>query len=123
MKNDSFLILLIVCFVVLGFIASRAYSEVTSCQAEDQGVIISCIEFASSKPIPAPMEKVCTLGGSASSRWVKNPCPRSGTIGYCVVPRKDTITQVVYCYKKHGIPDKQKLELCKQACKGRFAAY
>jgi hypothetical protein len=122
-KQDSALMFFLACWVVSGFFASSARCEVTSCQAEDRGVISSCMEFASSKPIPPSMEKVCTLGSPASTKWVKNPCPRSGIIGYCEVLRKDTITQVVYCYKRAGVPDKQKLEFCKQACKGRFAVY
>lgn len=113
----------IVWCIFLCLIASQANSAVASCQTDDQGAVTSCMEFASSKPIPASMEKVCTLGDSGSNKWVKSPCPRTGIIGYCEVLRKDTITQVVYCYKRQGIPDKQKLGFCKQACKGRFAAY
>jgi hypothetical protein len=113
--------------IVIGFffglIVLQAHGEVTSCQTFDHGVILSCMEFASGKSIPAQMEKICTLGSSRSSKWVKSPCPRAGSIGYCEVPRYDTITQVVYCYKKLGMPDKQKLEFCKQVCKGRFAVY
>jgi hypothetical protein len=112
-----------VCFAFSGLIAFPAHSEVASCQTDDQGTITSCIEFASGKPTPASMEKVCVMGGTRNAKWVKNPCPRAGTIGYCEVFRNDTITQVVYCYKRQGIPDKRKLEFCKQACKGRFAAY
>jgi hypothetical protein len=111
------------CYIFLCLIASQAKSEVSSCQAYDQATITSCMEFASGKSLPASTEKLCTLGGPRNYSWVKNPCPRSGIIGYCEIPRKDTITQVVYCYKNKGIPDKQKLEFCKQACKGRFAAY
>jgi hypothetical protein len=81
------------------------------------------MEFASGKSIPAPIEKICGMGGAKNFKWFKNPCPRTGTIGYCEVPRNDTITQVVYCYKRQDIPDKQKLGFCKQACKGRFAVY
>jgi hypothetical protein len=69
------------------------------------------------------IEKICGKEGAKNVKWFKNPCPRAGTIGYCEVPRNDTITQVVYCYKKQGIPDKQRLGFCKQTCKGRFAAY
>ena len=123
MKNGLIVMFSIVSGVFLSLVVLQAYGEVTSCQTFDQGIILSCMEFASGKPIPAPMEKICTLGSSRSSKWVKNPCPRAGSIGYCEVPRHDTITQVVYCYKRQGIPDKKKLEFCKQACKGRFAAY
>lgn len=123
MKDGLVMIFLIVIGVFLGLIVLQAHGEVTSCQTYDQGTVLSCMEFASSKSIPAPMEKICALGSSKSSKWVKNPCPRAGSIGYCAVPRHDTITQVVYCYKKLGMPDKQKLEFCKQVCKGRFAAY
>jgi hypothetical protein len=112
-----------VCFAFPTLIASQAYSEVASCQTDDQGTITSCMEFASSKSIPAPIEKICGMGGAKNVKWFKNPCPRTGTIGYCEVPRNDTITQVVYCYKRQDIPDKQKLGFCKQACKGRFAVY
>jgi hypothetical protein len=121
--NDPVLIFSFVCCVIFGFIASQARGDVTSCQANDQGIITSCMEFASGKLIPTSMEKVCTQTGSMINAWVKGPCPRSGAIGYCEIPRRDTITQVVYCYKKSGIPDKQRLAFCKQACKGRFAAY
>jgi hypothetical protein len=116
-------LMLFVFFAFPGLIASQAHSEVASCQTDDQGTITSCMEFASGKSIPGPMEKICGKGGATNVKWFKNPCPRAGTIGYCEVPRNDTITQVVYCYKKHGMPDKQKLGFCKQACKGRFAAY
>lgn len=111
------------CYLVLSLIAFPAHSEVASCQTDDQGTITSCMEFASGKSIPGPLEKICSMGSTKNVKWFKNPCPRTGTIGYCEVPRNDTITQVVYCYKKQGIPDKQKLGFCKQACKGRFAAY
>jgi hypothetical protein len=116
-------LILFICFAFPGLIASQAHSEVASCQTDDQGTITSCMEFASGKSIPEPIEKICGKGGAKNVKWFKNPCPRAGTIGYCEVPRNDTITQVVYCYKKQGIPDKQKLGFCKQACKGRFAAY
>ena len=116
-------ILSISCYIVLSLIASQAHSEVASCQTDDQGTITSCMEFASGKSIPEPIEKICGKGGAKNVKWFKNPCPRACTIGYCEVPRNDTITQVVYCYKKQGIPDKQKLGFCKQVCKGRFAAY
>jgi hypothetical protein len=109
--------------IFLCHIASQANSEVASCRKDDQGTITSCMEFASSKPIPAPIEKICKMRGADNVKWFKNPCPRAGAIGYCAVPRHDTITQVVYCYKRQGISDKQNLEYCKQACKGRFAAY
>ncbi len=123
MKKGLVMIFFIVISIFLSLISLQAYGEVTSCQIHDQGAITSCIEFASSKSIPSRMEKTCTLGGSKGNKWVKYPCPRAGSIGYCEVLRHDTITQVVYCYKRQGMPDKQRLELCKQACKGRFAAY
>jgi hypothetical protein len=123
MKKSLVLMFLITISISLGIIPFQACGEVTSCQTHEQGAITTCMEFASSKSIPAPMEKICTLGGSKGNKWAKNPCPRAGAIGYCEVPRNDTITQVVYCYKRQGMPDKQKLGLCKQACKGRFAPY
>ena len=122
MKKSFVMIFSISISIFLGLFVLHAHGEVASCQTIDQGAIASCIEFASSKSIPAPMGKICTLGGSRTNKWVKNPCPRAGIIGYCEVPRNDKITQVVYCYKRQGIPDKQKLESCRQACKGRFAA-
>ena len=123
MKKNLVIMFSIAISISLGIIPFQACGEVTSCQTHEQGTITSCMEFASSKSIPAPMEKICTLGGSKGNKWVKNPCPRAGAIGYCEVPRNDTITQVVYCYKRQGMPDKQKLGFCKQACKGRFAQY
>lgn len=123
MKNVLIMMFSIVINVFLGLVVLQAHGEVTSCQTYDQGTVLSCMEFASGKPIPASMEKICAPGNSRSSKWVKSPCPRAGSIGYCQVPRHDTITQVVYCYKRQGMPDKQKIEFCKQACKGRFAAY
>jgi hypothetical protein len=123
MMNHLIVMLSVVCWVVFGLPVSPAQCDVASCQADNQGTIVSCMEFASGKPIPAPMEKICTKGGSQNTKWMKNSCPRSGAIGYCEIHRQDTITQVIYCYKRQGIPDKQKLESCKQACKGRFAAY
>lgn len=111
------------CCAFPGLITSQVHGEVASCQTADQGTITSCMEFASGKSIPAHIEKICGMGDATKVKWFKNPCPRIGTIGYCEVPRNDTITQVVYCYKRQGIPDKQKLEFCKQACKGRFAVY
>jgi hypothetical protein len=116
-------LILFICFAFPGLIAFPAHSEVASCQTDDQGTITSCMEFASGKSIPGPIEKICGKEGAKNVKWFKNPCPRAGTIGYCEVPRNDTITQVVYCYKKQGIPDKQRLGFCKQTCKGRFAAY
>lgn len=123
MRKGLVVLVAIVWCVYLCLIASPANSAVASCQTDDQGIITSCMEFASSKSIPAPLEKACIIGGSTNIKWAKSPCPRAGIIGYCEVPRNDTITQVVYCYKRQGIPDKQKLEFCKQSCKGRFAAY
>jgi hypothetical protein len=111
------------CYIVFTLIAFPVYGEVASCQNEEQGLVTSCMEFASGKSIPANTKKICRVGDAKNVMWVQNPCPRTGTIGYCEIPRKDTITQVVYCYKRQGIPDKQKLEFCKQACKGRFAAH
>jgi len=122
-KKGRVLALLIVCFLILGCVVAKARCEVTSCRTDNQGILVSCMEFASGKPIPVSLEKACTLGGTATNKWTKNPCPRAGTIGYCEVPRHDTITHVIYCYKKQGISDKQKLELCRQVCKGRFAVY
>lgn len=123
MKKSLVIMLSIATSISLGLFPFQAQGEVTSCQTHEQGTITSCMEFASSKSIPAPMEKICTLGGSKGNMWVRNPCPRAGTIGYCEVHRNDTITQVAYCYKRQGMPDKQKLGFCKQACKGRFAQY
>lgn len=123
MRKDKIMICVIAMSIFFGYIVVQARGEVASCQTHDQGAITSCIEFASSKSIPAPMEKICTLGGSRGNKWVTYPCPRTGSIGYCEVPRHDKITQVVYCYKRQGVPDKQKLEFCRQTCKGRFAAY
>jgi hypothetical protein len=122
-KKSLVIMFLIAVSIPLGLIAFQARGEVTSCQTNEQGTITSCTEFASSKSIPPSMEKICTSGTSKGNKWVKNPCPRAGAIGYCEVPRNDKIIQVVYCYKRHGMPDKQKLGFCKQTCKGRFAPY
>jgi hypothetical protein len=116
-------LIVFVCFAFPGFVASQAKGGVASCQTDDQGTLSSCMEFAGAKSIPASIEKACGTRDAKNVKWLKNSCPRTGIIGYCEVPRNDTITQVVYCYKKQGVPDKQKLEFCKQACKGRFAAY
>lgn len=109
--------------IFLSYIVVQVHGEVASCQAHNHGALTSCIEFASSKSIPKPLEKICTSGGSTGNKWVTHPCPRAGSIGYCEVFRHDTITQVIYCYKRQGVPDKQTLEFCRQTCKGRFAAY
>lgn len=120
MKKKYVLLIPIVSCIILGLFSSFGRGEVASCRSDDHGLTMSCMEFASNKPIPVSLEKTCTAMGKS---WAKNPCPRSGTIGYCEIPRKDTTIQVVYCYKRAGIPDKQKLEFCKQDCKGRFAGY
>jgi hypothetical protein len=123
MQKILITLMALVCLAFAGLIASQAKGEVASCQTHGQGMLSSCMEFASAKSIPASMEKACTMKGAENVKWLKNSCPRTGIIGYCGVFRNDTITQVVYCYKKQGVSDKQKLELCKQACRGRFAAY
>jgi hypothetical protein len=104
-------------------VSLHVHGDVASCQTHDQGTIISCMEFASSKSIPASMEKECTSRGLGNNKWVKSSCPRIGSIGYCAIFRNDTISQVVYCYKRQSIPDKLNLGFCKQACKGSFTAF
>lgn len=114
---------LILSCIFLSLTAPSVKGEVASCQTGDGSIITSCMEFASSRSIPASLEKTCNLKGARNVGWVKSPCPRAGTIGYCEIPRKDTMTQVVYCYRSQGVPDKQKLQSCKQVCKGRFGVY
>ena len=123
MKTGLVVIFFVTISIFFCLISLRAHGEVTSCQTYDQGAIISCMEFASSKSIPASMEKECISRGSGNIKWAKSSCPRIGSIGYCAVFRNDTISQVVYRYKRQGIPDKLNLGFCKQACKGSFTAY
>ena len=98
-----------------------ARSETVSCQSFTQGALSSCMEFGGT--LSGPLDKVCTM--SPINKWlVGTPCPKTGALGECKVSRADAVTQVVYCYKRQGIPDKQKIGYCKQACgKGLFTAY
>ncbi len=109
---------------ILGLVGngSSAFGETSSCQNRPQGSLAGCMEFSGSS-LPAPLEKVCTM--MPGNTWVAGkPCPRQGTLGECRVPRNDNIVQIVYCYKRQGVPDKQKAGFCKQSCgKGTFIAY
>jgi hypothetical protein len=119
-KRLWFTVLLSAIFCIAGNCYS-AYGETSSCQSAIEGRLSSCMEFTGS--LPAPLEKICTM--SRNNKWMPGkPCPKEGTLGECKVPRNDSITQIVYCYKRKGIPDKQKVGFCKQACgKGTFTAY
>jgi hypothetical protein len=105
-------------FFLMGGVCPESRAASGSCQTRSDGKL-DCMEFTGT--LPAGLNKaVCTIAGSQNTKWVDGPCPRENVLGFCEVPRKDGISQRVYCYRMTQLPDAQRLEYCRMGCNGTF---
>jgi hypothetical protein len=101
-----------------GYLGETAHAGTASCQSKQEGKF-DCMEF-SGNLLAAPLKQVCTPAGGL--QWVDSPCPQVNVLGYCDVPRTDSIRQRVYCYHMADLPDTQRIEYCRMGCNGTFSA-
>jgi hypothetical protein len=98
----------------------EAHASSGSCQTRTENKF-ECMEFTGN--IPAPLRRICDLGGSQNTKWFDNACPQENVLGFCEVPRNDGIRQRSYCYHMDQLPDRQALEYCKLSCSGSFTSW
>lgn len=113
------------CMIFLNGDISIAFAETASCQIEQSGKVMDCMEFSMEKGmLPASLEQICATRASKNVHWVNSPCPRKNAVGECDALKDKNMKQAVYCYKKYPkMSADQAANYCKMGCRGTFKTY
>jgi len=115
----------LVCMIFLHCTISAVFAETASCQIEQRGKVLNCMQFSIEKGmLPVSLEQVCRSKSPKNVHWVKSPCPRKNAVGECDISKGKDMKQAVYCYKKYPkMSAEQAVNSCKMGCGGTFKAY